>query len=62
MNVLAASQARHFNFSDRKSIMKKTLAALAVLGAFAGTAAAADVNLYGVVDTGESVRNFVSMG
>lgn len=32
--------------------MKKTLAALAVLGAFAGTAAAADVNLYGVVDTG----------
>ena len=33
-------------------IMKKTLAALAVLGAFAGTAAAADVTLYGVVDTG----------
>lgn len=32
--------------------MKKTLAALAVLGAFAGTAPAADVNLYGVVDTG----------
>ncbi len=32
--------------------MKKTLAALAVLGAFAGTAAAAEVNLYGVVDTG----------
>ena len=32
--------------------MKKTLAALAVLGAFAGTAAAADVTLYGVVDTG----------
>ena len=32
--------------------MKKTLAALAVLGALAGTAAAADVNLYGVVDTG----------
>ncbi len=29
--------------------MKKTLA---VLGAFAGTAAAADVSLYGVVDTG----------
>ncbi len=33
-------------------IMKKTLAALAVLGAFAGTAAAADVTLYGVVDAG----------
>ena len=33
-------------------MMKKTLAALAVLGAFAGTAAAAEVNLYGVVDTG----------
>ena len=32
--------------------MKKTLAALAVLGAFAGTAAAADVTLYGVVDLG----------
>ena len=32
--------------------MKKTLAALAVLGAFAGTAAAADVTMYGVVDTG----------
>lgn len=32
--------------------MKKTLAALAVLGAFAGTAAAADVTVYGVVDLG----------
>lgn len=32
--------------------MKKTLAALAILGAFAGTAAAADVTLYGVVDYG----------
>lgn len=32
--------------------MKKTLAALAVLGAFAGTATAADITLYGVVDTG----------
>lgn len=32
--------------------MKKTLAALAVLGAFAGTAAAADVTLYGDIDTG----------
>lgn len=32
--------------------MKKTLAALAVLGAFAGSAAAADVQLYGVVDEG----------
>lgn len=32
--------------------MKKTLAALAVLGAFAGSAAAADVTLYGVVDYG----------
>lgn len=32
--------------------MKKTLAALAVLGAFAGTAAAADVTLYGIVDLG----------
>ena len=32
--------------------MKKTIAALAVLGAFAGSAAAADVTVYGVVDTG----------
>ena len=32
--------------------MKKTLAALAVLGAFAGTALAADVTLYGVLDEG----------
>ena len=32
--------------------MKKTLAALAVLAAFAGSAAAADVQLYGVVDEG----------
>ena len=32
--------------------MKKTLAALAVLGAFAGSAVATDVQLYGVVDEG----------
>lgn len=32
--------------------MKKTLAAVAVLGAFAGSALAADVQLYGVVDEG----------
>lgn len=32
--------------------MKKTLAAAAVLGAFAGSALAADVQLYGIVDTG----------
>ena len=32
--------------------MKKTLAAVAVLGAFAGSAIAADVTLYGVVDQG----------
>ena len=32
--------------------MKKTLAALAVLGAFAGSAMAADVTLYGLVDLG----------
>ncbi len=41
------------NFSClEKSIMKKTLAAVAVLGAFAGSALAADVTLYGVVDAG----------
>ena len=32
--------------------MQKTLAALAVCGALAGSAAAADVTLYGIVDTG----------
>jgi predicted porin len=31
---------------------KKTLAAVAVLGAFAGTAMAANVTLYGVIDEG----------
>lgn len=37
--------------------MKKTLAAIAVLGAFAGTAMAADVTLYGVVDLGLNYQN-----
>ncbi len=37
--------------------MKKTLAALAVLGAFAGSAMAADVTLYGVVDLGLKYTN-----
>ena len=32
--------------------MKKTLAAVAVLGAFAGSALAADLTLYGRIDTG----------
>lgn len=32
--------------------MKKTLAAVAVLGAFTGSAIAADVTLYGIVDLG----------
>ena len=41
------------NFSYKKVvIMKKTLAAVAVLGAFAGSALAADVTLYGKVDLG----------
>ena len=33
-------------------MFKKTLAAAALLGAFAGSAVAADVTLYGVVDYG----------
>ena len=37
--------------------MKKTLAAIAVLGAFAGTSMAADVVLYGRVDTGLAYTN-----
>ena len=38
--------------------MKKTLAAVAVLGAFAGSALAADVQLYGLVDTGLRYMHF----
>ncbi len=37
--------------------MKKTLAAVAVLGAFAGSAFAADVTLYGRIDTGLHYNN-----
>lgn len=37
--------------------MKKTLAAAAVLGAFAGSAVAADVTLYGLVDYGVRYQN-----
>ena len=37
--------------------MKKTLAALAVLSAFAGSAIAADVTLYGRVDLGLRYTN-----
>lgn len=37
--------------------MKKTLAAVAVLGAFAGSAVAADVTLYGLVDYGVRYQN-----
>ena len=44
-------------FDQKAIIMKKTLAALAVLGAFAGSAMAADVTLYGVVDLGLKYTN-----
>jgi len=37
--------------------MKKTLTALAVLGAFAGSALATDITLYGVVDLGLQYQN-----
>ncbi len=37
--------------------MKKTLAAVAVLGAFAGSALAADVQLYGIVDLGLGISH-----
>lgn len=40
--------------------MKKTLAAVAVLGAFAGSALAADVQLYGIIDTGFQYKHFDS--
>ncbi len=39
-------------FDKKVVIMKKTLAAVAVLGAFAGSALAADLTLYGRIDTG----------
>lgn len=42
--------------------MKKTLAALAVLGAFAGSAMAADVTLYGALDTGFGIHPFEDDG
>ena len=48
------------SFFKKVVIMKKTLAAVAVLGAFAGSALAADVTLYGKVDMGlvyENVKN-----
>lgn len=37
--------------------MKKTFVAAAVLGALAGSAFAADVTLYGVIDTGLNYQN-----
>ena len=51
--LLFPLEEKQFVFSYKKVvIMKKTLAAVAVLGAFAGTALAADVTLYGKIDTG----------
>ena len=51
-------EEKQFVFSYKKVvIMKKTLAAVAVLGAFAGSALAADVTLYGKVDLGLSYQN-----
>ena len=47
----APADSKEFIFW-RSPQMKKTLAAAAVLGAFAGSALAADVTLYGVVDLG----------
>lgn len=45
------------SFFKKVVIMKKTLAAVAVLGAFAGSALAADVTLYGRVDAGLNYTN-----
>ena len=42
--------------------MKKTLAAVAVLGAFAGSALAADVQIYGIVDTGIGYKHLDADG
>lgn len=43
-------------------MFKKTLAAVAVLGAFAGTAMAANVTLYGVVDEALQYKNVKTFG
>ncbi len=45
------------SYTKGKNIMKKTLAAVAVLGAFAGSALAADVTLYGRVNLGINYTN-----
>ena len=51
-------EEKQFVFSYKKVvIMKKTLAAVAVLGAFAGSALAADVTLYGKIDMGLQYQN-----
>jgi len=46
------------SYTKGKNIMKKTLAAVAVLGAFAGSALAADVTVYGRIDTGLQLHNW----
>lgn len=50
------------SFFKKVVIMKKTLAAVAVLGAFAGSALAADVTLYGKVDMGLKYTNVENEG
>ena len=51
-------EEKQFVFSYKKVvIMKKTLAAVAVLGAFTGSALAADVTLYGKIDMGLQYQN-----
>ena len=50
------------SFFKKVVIMKKTLAAVAVLGAFAGSALAADVTLYGKVDFGFVYDNVQNKG
>ncbi len=56
--VGSRTSGRRYSISiSENSQMKKTLAAVAVLGAFAGSAAAADVTLYGVIDTGLNFTN-----
>lgn len=43
-------------------MFKKTLAAAAILGAFAGSAFAADVTLYGIIDTGLQYKHVEKTG
>ena len=49
---MTTKMSRCLLIPELETKMKKSLMALAVMGAFAGTAMAANVTVYGVIDTG----------